>query len=109
MLVAPRLCLCNSNAYIVLSFFARIARVPDVDPTRMQRHRRASSTSSSEGPRSPPRRTSGPPRSRSSSRTGTGTGTGMGAGLQRRVGSVGSFDGFQAPRWAERVPVPEFQ
>ncbi|KAI0754153.1 hypothetical protein C8Q80DRAFT_1137196 [Daedaleopsis nitida] len=83
----------------VLSLFARLANIPDVDPTRMQRHRRASSTSSSEGPRSPPRHNGSGDivRSRSSSRTS----------LQRRVGSVGSFEGLQAPRWAERVPVPE--
>lgn len=30
----------------ILSLFARIANIPDVDPARMQRHRRASSTSS---------------------------------------------------------------
>ncbi|RPD60225.1 hypothetical protein L226DRAFT_494102 [Lentinus tigrinus ALCF2SS1-7] len=82
----------------VLCIFARIASIPDVDPTRMQRHRRASSTSSSSESRSP--RSSGDfVRSRSNSRTG----------LQRRVGSVGSFEGFQASRWADRVPVPEYE
>lgn len=34
------------NQYPVLSLFAHLARIPDVDPGRMQRHRRASSTSS---------------------------------------------------------------
>nr|VWP00443.1 Uncharacterized protein [Ganoderma boninense] len=84
----------------VLALFARLANIPDVDPTRMQRHRRASSTSSSSdssrSPRSP--RDSFPTRSRSGSRTS----------LQRRVGSTGSFEGFQLPssRWADRVPAP---
>lgn len=32
---------------IVLSLFARIAKIPNIDPTQMQRHRRASSASSS--------------------------------------------------------------
>jgi hypothetical protein len=32
--------------HVVLSLFARIANVPDVDPTQRMRHRRASSTSS---------------------------------------------------------------
>ena len=81
----------------MLSLFARVANIPDVDPTRMVRHRRASSTSSSDSARSPPRDIVG--RSRSSSRTS----------LQRRVGSVGSFEGFQASRWAERVPLPEHE
>jgi len=31
----------------ILSLFARLAKIPGVDPTRMQRHRRASSSSSS--------------------------------------------------------------
>ncbi|KAI0760611.1 hypothetical protein C8Q74DRAFT_242298 [Fomes fomentarius] len=87
----------HRSYYSVLSLFARLANIQDVDPTRMQRHRRASSTSSSEGPNSPRRSSGDLARSRSSSRTS----------VQRRVGSVGSFDGFQASRWAERVPVPE--
>ena len=33
---------------IVLSLFARIAKIPNIDPTQMQRHRRASSASTSE-------------------------------------------------------------
>jgi len=32
----------------ILSLFARIAKVPNIDPTQMQRHRRASSASTSE-------------------------------------------------------------
>ncbi|KAI0064227.1 hypothetical protein BV25DRAFT_1898733 [Artomyces pyxidatus] len=32
----------------ILSLFARVANLPDVDPTRMQRHRRASSSTSSQ-------------------------------------------------------------
>lgn len=32
---------------LVLSLFARLANIPDVDPTRMQRHRRMSSASAS--------------------------------------------------------------
>ncbi|KAM5543539.1 hypothetical protein V8D89_002790 [Ganoderma adspersum] len=83
----------------VLALFARLASIPDVDPTRMQRHRRASSTSSSsDSPRSPQSPRDLAARSRSSSRTS----------LQRRVGSTGSFEGFQLPsgRWADRVPVP---
>ncbi|EJF56777.1 hypothetical protein DICSQDRAFT_140907 [Dichomitus squalens LYAD-421 SS1] len=85
----------------VLAIFARIANIPDVDPTRMQRHRRASSTSSSstsDSPRSPRS-----PRDHIAARSRSGSRT----GLQRRVGSVGSFEGFQThTRWAERVPVP---
>ncbi|EIW54799.1 uncharacterized protein TRAVEDRAFT_73904 [Trametes versicolor FP-101664 SS1] len=76
----------------VLSLFARIANVPGVDPTRMQRHRRASSTSSNDSYRSSGSFTH---RSRSSSRTSL-----------QRLGSVGSLEGFQM-RWADRVPVPE--
>ena len=84
----------------VLSIFARIANIPDVDPRRMQRHRRASSTSSSSAGSRSPRSSGDFARSRSNSRTS----------LQRRVGSVGSFEGFQpASRWAERVPVPEHE
>ncbi|KAI0331780.1 hypothetical protein GY45DRAFT_1321872 [Cubamyces sp. BRFM 1775] len=80
------------SAVDVLSLFARIANVPDVDPKRMQRHRRASSTSSNESLRS-----SGSfvARSRSSSRTSL-----------QRLGSVSSLESFQM-RWADRVPVPE--
>ncbi|KAF8903933.1 hypothetical protein CPB84DRAFT_1961018 [Gymnopilus junonius] len=48
----------------ILSLFARYAKVPNVDPTHMQRHRRASSTSSSISERDFFNR------SRSSSRTG---------------------------------------
>ncbi|OBZ67663.1 Protein SDS23 [Grifola frondosa] len=71
----------------VLSLFARMANLPDVDPKRMQRHRRASSTSSqSSGSWS-----SGDfGRSRSSSRTS----------LQRMSASMTNLDSFQ---WAERV------
>lgn len=95
--ICPAATYAHLSYYVVLSLFARLANIQDVDPTRMQRHRRASSTSSSEGPNSPRRSSSDLARSRSSSRTS----------VQRRVGSVGSFDGFQASRWAERVPVPE--
>ncbi|KAF7986387.1 hypothetical protein HWV62_35424 [Athelia sp. TMB] len=44
----------------ILSLFARMARIQNVDPTSMQRHRRASSASShsSQGPSSVPRSTS---------------------------------------------------
>ncbi|KAI1785952.1 hypothetical protein LXA43DRAFT_898843 [Ganoderma leucocontextum] len=83
----------------VLALFARLANIPDVDPTRMQRHRRASSTSSSsDSPRSPRSPRDLTARSRSGSRTS----------LQRRVGSTGSFEGFQlaSSRWADRVPAP---
>jgi len=48
----------------ILSLFARSAKIPNVDPTHMQRHRRASSTSSSVSERDIFHR------SRSSSRTG---------------------------------------
>lgn len=62
----------------VLSIFARLARLPDVDPTAMQRHRRASSTSSASsasggGVARAPDAYGTLPRSRSSSRTGFGT------------------------------------
>ncbi|KAF8333768.1 hypothetical protein F5887DRAFT_893072 [Amanita rubescens] len=35
----------------ILSLFARLAKIPDVDPSKMQRHRRASSSSSSKSER----------------------------------------------------------
>ncbi|KAJ3822528.1 hypothetical protein F5880DRAFT_1624181 [Lentinula raphanica] len=47
----------------ILSLFARLAKVQDIDPTRMQRHRRASSVSSQTSSKESDR-------SRSSSRTG---------------------------------------
>ncbi|KAJ4490233.1 hypothetical protein J3R30DRAFT_3693804 [Lentinula aciculospora] len=47
----------------ILSLFARVANVQDIDPTRMQRHRRASSVSSQASSKESDR-------SRSSSRTG---------------------------------------
>ncbi|KAH9836090.1 uncharacterized protein C8Q71DRAFT_65608 [Rhodofomes roseus] len=87
----------------VLSLFARIANLPDIDPTRMQRHRRASSASSnsnSSGSRSSGRSSfsfgTGSARSRSSSRTSLGRlsfsgGTG-----------IPSTDG-KTFQWAERV------
>ena len=40
------LCYLISGVLPVLSLFARLAKVPGVDPTHMQRHRRASSASS---------------------------------------------------------------
>ena len=83
----------------VLSLFARVANLPNVDPTAMQRHRRASSTSSSSAGSRSPRSSGDFARSRSNSRTS----------LQRRVGSVGSLEGFQAStRRVERVQVPEY-
>ena len=51
-----------SLGYLVLSLFAQLAKIPDVDPTRM-RHRRASSCSTSSRPELDP------VRSRPSSRT----------------------------------------
>ncbi|KAH9924079.1 uncharacterized protein B0H18DRAFT_1085580 [Fomitopsis serialis] len=90
----------------VLSLFARIANLPDVDPTRMQRHRRASSTSSnsnSSGSRSSGRSSfsfgTGDGRSRSSSRTSLGRlSFSGGSGIPSADGK-----GFQ---WAERVLSP---
>ncbi|KAI0070841.1 hypothetical protein K474DRAFT_1607926 [Panus rudis PR-1116 ss-1] len=86
----------------ILSLFARIANLPDVDPTRMQRHRRASSTSTSSSlSKSPLNHSSDQAlvRSRSNSR----------ASFQRRSAgdslrnSVSSLESFQ---WADRVPKP---
>ena len=62
------------NEFSVLSIFARIANIPDVDPTRMQRHRRASSTSSSSSISRSPEPYNHLARSRSGSRTGYGSG-----------------------------------
>ena len=36
---------------VVLSLFARIAKIPNIDPTQMQRHRRASSSSTTSSDR----------------------------------------------------------
>ncbi|EPS98233.1 hypothetical protein FOMPIDRAFT_1024693 [Fomitopsis schrenkii] len=93
----------------VLSLFARLANLPDIDPTRMQRHRRASSASNnsnstgSSGSRS---RSSfsfsagtGSARSRSSSRTSLGRLSFSGSS------TVPSADG-KGFQWAERVLVP---
>ncbi|EMD32319.1 hypothetical protein CERSUDRAFT_119018 [Gelatoporia subvermispora B] len=74
-----------------LSLFARIANIPDVDPTRMQRHRRASSSASSQSPSD-----SGYGRSRSSSRTS----------MQRLSASElrSPMVGKESLPWADRVP-----
>jgi hypothetical protein len=53
----------------VLSLFGRIANIPDVDPTRMQRHRRMSSSSSRSSRSSRSAGDFDPRRSRSGSRT----------------------------------------
>ncbi|KAI0765772.1 hypothetical protein BC629DRAFT_1293340 [Irpex lacteus] len=77
----------------VLSLFGRLANLPDVDPTAMQRHRRASSASSaseSSGTGRSPEHYAFP-RSRSSSRTGA------------QIGRIPSLEGLQT-HWAERVP-----
>ncbi|OSX61284.1 hypothetical protein POSPLADRAFT_1146409 [Postia placenta MAD-698-R-SB12] len=84
----------------VLSLFARIAQLPDIDPTRMQRHRRASSASGSSSSRSSDAGSFGGPRSRSSSRTSLGRLSVSGEGKPLRS-SVSSLDSFQ---WAERAP-----
>ncbi|KAI0337378.1 hypothetical protein BDW22DRAFT_1339921 [Trametopsis cervina] len=83
----------------VLSIFGRLANLPDIDPTAMQRHRRASSSTSSTSSstsisRSPDHY--GFARSRSSSRTGPGL-------PATHIGSVPSFEALQT-HWAERVP-----
>ncbi|KAF9239788.1 hypothetical protein BU15DRAFT_46339 [Melanogaster broomeanus] len=79
----------------ILSLFARIANIPDVDPTRRMRHRRASSSSSHSS-------NSGLARSRSSSSTR------MRLSASPRIvattgdnrNSISSLDAFQ---WSERV------
>ncbi|KAI0690806.1 hypothetical protein BC835DRAFT_1362981 [Cytidiella melzeri] len=99
----------------VLSLFGRLANLPDIDPTAMQRHRRASSTTSSG--RSPDHFTF--PRSRSSSRTGL---TSSGSRKRASVSSITISPGLPATgtspahiphvpslellqsQWAERVP-----
>ena len=79
----------------VLSLFARLAKVPGVDPTRMQRHRRASSASSQSS-------TSDPDfinRSRSNSRTGN---------IQRGPGMASSPQGISvldSARSGPTVPI----
>ncbi|EIN08199.1 hypothetical protein PUNSTDRAFT_44773 [Punctularia strigosozonata HHB-11173 SS5] len=59
----PRIC------RILLSLFGRIANIPDVDPTRLQRHRRMSSSSSRSSRSSRSTGDFDPRRSRSGSRT----------------------------------------
>lgn len=74
----------------VLSLFGRLANLPDVDPTAMQRHRRASSASSaseSSGTGRSPEHYAFP-RSRSSSRTGL---AGSSGSLNRKRGSSSSI------------------
>lgn len=112
----------------VLSIFARLAKLPDVDPQAMVRHRRASSTSSTTSPLS---RSPDPyvhiGRSRSSSRTGlTGSlrakrlsvsstsgvslspglppslSSSPGSGLSARIPSLESMQSIS--QWAARVP-----
>ncbi|CCM06016.1 uncharacterized protein FIBRA_08260 [Fibroporia radiculosa] len=86
----------------VLSLFARVANLPDVDPTRMQRHRRASSASGSSSSHSSDQSSFGM-RSRSSSRTSPGRlSVSAGEGGPRSLrNSVSSLESFQ---WADRVP-----
>ncbi|KAH9916953.1 uncharacterized protein BXZ73DRAFT_53489 [Epithele typhae] len=87
----------------VLSLFALTANIPDVDPTRMQRHRRASSTSSGESPFAGPGGGSPGPSPRRSNSRSSSSGRTAGARHQRRVGS---FDAAGVPavlKWAERV------
>ena len=67
--VAPMLPMKKPSTYtrIVLSLFAKLAKIPNVDPTQMQRHRRASSASSQSSMTSPDGNSTF--RSRSNSRT----------------------------------------
>lgn len=59
---------------LVLSLFARLANVEDIDPTRMQRHRRASSVTSSHSSKSDRDLARSTSRSSTSSRTSSRTG-----------------------------------
>ncbi|CAL1698818.1 unnamed protein product [Somion occarium] len=97
---SPTTTLCGIVSIVdILSLFARVANIPDVDPTRM-RHRRASSTSTSSSPPSGRSPEHSFLRSRSSSRTSLGR---VPAGTNSLRNSVSSLDSFQ---WAERVPRP---
>jgi hypothetical protein len=79
------------NQQPVLSLFAHLARIPDVDPGRMQRHRRASSTSS----HSPSDRES-LLRTRSSSRASARRSPSFGV-ISSSPGSSVSFSGNNSP------------
>lgn len=83
---------------LVLSLFARLAKVPGVDPTRMQRHRRASSASSQSS-------TSDPDfinRSRSNSRTGS---IQRGPGTQVMASSPQGMSVLESARSGPTVPI----
>ncbi|KIP07259.1 hypothetical protein PHLGIDRAFT_127793 [Phlebiopsis gigantea 11061_1 CR5-6] len=107
----------------VLSLFARLAKLPDVDPTAMQRHRRASSASSGSSISRSPEPYNHLARSRSSSRTGYSSAptkrmsvssanvspglpptisSSPGGGLAGPVPSFESLSNVQ--QWAARVP-----
>ncbi|KAH7886864.1 hypothetical protein F5I97DRAFT_1807351 [Phlebopus sp. FC_14] len=92
-------CLCGIVSVVdILSLFARIANIPDVDPTQRMRHRRASSSSSQSGGLS--REFSS--RSRSSSRTSMRMSASpriVATTLDHRS-SISSLDAFQ---WSELV------
>lgn len=75
----------------ILSLFARLINIPDVDPTRMQRHRRASSSASSKSSLSPAQEFA---RSRSSSR----------ASYKRKSAGDSLRNSVSGLEWAERVP-----
>lgn len=91
-----------SFQYSVLSLFARIAQIPFVDPTRNQRHRRASSASSHSS-RSERDLTG----SRSSSRTGqrpsSMSGNSHGQSTENQRTSISGLDS-SSYQWAEKVP-----
>ncbi|KAJ3520486.1 hypothetical protein NM688_g9156 [Phlebia brevispora] len=95
----------------VLALFARIANIPDVDPTAMQRHRRASSSSGSsvKSGRSPVHSTFGP-RSRSSSRTSLNKRLSLSSSppvsmpLSVSPGLSGSFTGLDTLQWSTERP-----
>lgn len=98
----------SSNSYYtppplfrtVLSLFARIANIPDVDPTRRMRHRRASSSSSQSSHSALSRDLSA--RSRSSSRTSMRLSASprIVATTADKRNSISSLDAFQ---WSELV------
>jgi hypothetical protein len=91
---------------LVLALFARLANIEDIDPTRMQRHRRASSVTSSHSSKSEHDLARSASRSSTSSRTSSRAGIRKGLGLasaastgDSKRNSISKAEVFQ---WIER-------
>jgi hypothetical protein len=92
---------CADFFLLVLSLFARLANIEDVDPTRMQRHRRASSVASSHSSKSDRDLGRSTSRSSTSSRTSSRTGVKRSPNASRdnKRSSITKAEVFQ---WIER-------